>query len=155
MRIDHVTGVFPDVDAAAAVFERLTGRDPMPVLDNDRMSVRTIGLGDAELHLVSLRNDDGEPVPSGLHHVALRVGDLDKTLAELAQRGFSAAGKPVRTAPGIREVFLTPETTAGLLVQLVERTGPAGEPADLELDHDGVHQLTRQTSGTGPSDDTC
>ena len=54
-----------------------------------------------ELGPATLGNPPGfstEPF-AAVHHVALRVSDLDATLVDLAARGFSTLGAPVETAP--------------------------------------------------------
>jgi hypothetical protein len=79
---------------------------------------------------------------AGYHHLALRVEDLDRALGELSTRGFTPLGVPVETAPGLREVFLDPAGTGGLLVQLVERR--ALLPERYQVDGDATHRLAGQ-----------
>ena len=119
------------------------------------MDIRTFRLGELEIHV----NAPTGPGPvrrhleahgPSLHHLALRVDDLDAFVAQLAERGLDVVGEPVETAPGIREVFLDPEHTAGLWVQLVERRGDAHDERP-ELDADALESLTGAT--TRPSRD--
>ena len=58
----------------------------------------------------------------GLHHVALRVEDVDAALAELKARGVRLIDDTPRPgAHGTRVAFIHPASTHGVLVELVER----------------------------------
>lgn len=143
LHIDHVTAIVPDAAAVARVLETVTGAAPAATHDVAGMRIVTFRLGDVELHV-------NQPTRSGpvadalakagthLHHVALTVDDLDATLARLSAAGIEAQGPVVETAPGLREVFLSPVAMAGLFVQLVERR--AGDGA-LVLDDGAVDAL--------------
>lgn len=146
MRIDHVTAIVSDADAAAAALTRLLGVSPVATEEFAAMRIRSFRIGDAELHV----NEPTGPGPvadyhrkygPGYHHVAIRVVDLAESLKELAGHGFTAAGAPVETKPGLREVFLDPSTTGDLLIQLVERNDVAGP---YELDSNAVSRLAAQ-----------
>jgi methylmalonyl-CoA epimerase len=59
---------------------------------------------------------------AGLHHIALRVDDIDAALAELKARGVRLIdGTPRPGAHGTRVAFIHPASTHGVLVELVER----------------------------------
>lgn len=141
--VDHVTVVVPDLHAARDAFVRLLGAEPTHAVTLPGMDIRTFRVGDVELHV----NAPTGPGPvkdfhdavggAGYHHLALRVDDLDEALASARRDGFSTLGVPVETAPGLREVFLDPRTTGGILVQLVERTGPDAD----RIDGDKVAEL--------------
>ena len=152
MRFDHVTAVVADADAAADALSRLLGAAPIAKLSLPGMRIRSFRVGDAEVHV----NAPAGPGPvedhfrrhgAGYHHLALRVDDLDAALAELPEKGFAPLGAPVETAPGLREVFLDPATTGGMLIQLVERRMVAEE--GYALDGAAVAQLADQGETSG------
>jgi methylmalonyl-CoA epimerase len=59
----------------------------------------------------------------GLHHVALRVADLDATLEALRARGVRLIDDTPRAgAHGTRVAFVHPSSTHGVLVELVSRS---------------------------------
>src|SRR6185437_17181624 len=131
------TAVVADADAAANALGRLLGAAPVATLSLPGMAIRSFRVGDAEVHV----NAPTGPGPvdehyrrhgAGYHHLALRVEDLDATLAELPKKGFAPLGAPVETAPGLREVFLDPATTGGMMIQLVERRVAAAERYALD-----------------------
>lgn len=126
MKLDHITAVVTDADAAAEALGKLLGEEPVAKVTLPGMSIRSFRVGDAEIHLNAptgpgIVQDHHDKLGPGYHHLALRVDDLDTFLRDLPERGFKALGTPVETAPGLREVFLDPKTTGGILVQLVER----------------------------------
>lgn len=150
MKVDHITAVVGDVEVAARVLGRLLDAAPVASVTLPGMAIRSFRIGDAELHL----NAPTGPGPvedhhrvhgPGYHHLALGTDDLDAALAELAAKGFAALGAPVSTAPGLREVFLDPATTGGLLIQLVERrAAPSGS---YELDAAAIARMATELRG--------
>ena len=135
MELDHVTAVVQNPDAAR-IFEELLQVAPIGRAKLPGMSIVTFRLGNIELHLNAPTgpgpvHDHFEAHGPSLHHIAFQVRDLDAALAALAERGYPARGVPAQTAPGLREVFLEPSATAGLWVQLVERTQSV-RPEDLD-----------------------
>jgi methylmalonyl-CoA epimerase len=57
-----------------------------------------------------------------MHHVALRVDDIEAALAELKARGVRLIDETPRPgAHGSRVAFIHPASTQGVLVELVER----------------------------------
>ena len=59
---------------------------------------------------------------AGMHHVALRVDDIDAALAELKARGVRLIDEAPRPgAHGTRVAFVHPSSTHGVLVELVQR----------------------------------
>jgi methylmalonyl-CoA/ethylmalonyl-CoA epimerase len=149
VRLDHVTAIVGDLDAATEALRRLFGTGPVAETVLPGMSVRTFSSGGVEIHL-NVATGPG-PVAEyhrahgpGFHHLALQFPDLDAALAELSTRGFRLLGAPVETAPGLREVFLDPATTAGLWIQLVERRGGEAVALDGAAVDELVEQLRRK-----------
>src|SRR6266404_4085748 len=63
----------------------------------------------------------------------MSIGTFRLGAVELHINAPTGAG-PVQTAPGLREAFLDPTTTGGVLIQLVERTAQVGAQ-DLDDSH--------------------
>ena len=60
---------------------------------------------------------------SGIHHIALQVDSVDNALAYLLKKGVRMIDeKPRGGAHNTRIIFIHPEATGGLLVELVEET---------------------------------
>jgi len=62
----------------------------------------------------------------GLHHICLEVTDLDGIIRQLRGKGIRLVGNaPSLAADGRRMMFVHPESTGGVLVELYESTaGP-------------------------------
>jgi methylmalonyl-CoA/ethylmalonyl-CoA epimerase len=150
MRVDHVTAVVADADQAAETFRRLLGEEPVASVALPGMAIRTFRIGEAEIHLNAPTGpgpvrDHHQRHGPGVHHLALRVDDLDAALRDLRGRGFEAVGAPISTAPGLREVFLDPRGTHGLWIQLVERKAVGA--AAHEIDAAAVARLADRACG--------
>jgi len=58
----------------------------------------------------------------GIHHVALRVDDIDAAIAEAKAKGLRVLDETGRPgARGSRVAFLNPKSTGGVLIHFVER----------------------------------
>lgn len=128
--LDHV-GVATDAIASSlAFFGDLLGLAIGPPEDvpSQGVRVRFVETGDARVELLEACDGASALAQSlqkrgpGLHHLALRVDDLDAALERLAGRGvrlIDRAGRP--GAHGTTVAFVHPSSTCGVLVELVER----------------------------------
>jgi len=62
----------------------------------------------------------------GLHHIALRVDDLAKTIERLKEEGARVLHEPRCGAGGHLYVFVHPATTGGVLLELIQKE-PVGD----------------------------
>lgn len=154
-KVDHVTVIVKDVEATRTALSALLGVEPTHEVSLPGMAIRTFRLGDVELH-VNAPTGPG-PVRDFLersggpayHHVALRVEDLDAALQRARDAGFRLLGAPVETAPGLREIFLDPTTTGGVMIQLVERRSTDKDTLDAGAIGELVSQLSKAPAGGG------
>lgn len=134
--IQHVGHVVDDLASAVAGFEALYGIDvnevrwepPAGVASPSRFAFVTVA--DTEFELIEVRDSKMREqigkYPSGgagINHIAWRVRGLDAVMAMLAEQGVRPGhvtpDGPVRF--GNKEmVYLAPETTGGMLVELIE-----------------------------------
>ena len=127
--VDHVVVAVKDIDAAVGRYESIYGT---PVSDRSEnaaagMKMAFFRFGDSYVELVSNFGDDG-PIAKrladrgeGVHLIAMKVDDLDKTLAELRAKGVRLVGDPGPGNPAKGQVFVHPSETGGVLTQLVQR----------------------------------
>jgi LAO/AO transport system kinase len=123
--IDHVGIATADAGKFAAIFARLFGLATDEPEQVGKHRIRFIQTGDATLELVEAVADDApvakflEQHGPGLHHVCLRVTDIEATLADLKARGVPLIDEvPRRGAHGSRIAFIHPSDTGGVLVEL-------------------------------------
>jgi methylmalonyl-CoA/ethylmalonyl-CoA epimerase len=116
-----------DAGEMVSLFRDLFGLETGPPEDVDDHRVRFVETGPAKLELVEALSDDSAVAKflsarrSGLHHVCLRVPDLDAALAALKARGVRLVDAVARSgAHGARIAFVHPSSTAGILIELKE-----------------------------------
>jgi len=127
--VDHVVIAVKDLDAAVGRYESIYGAAP-----SDRSEAPAAGMkmaffrfGDSYIELVSAIGDQGPiakrlaDLGEGVHLVAMRVDDIDKTLADLREKGIRLVGDPGPGNPVKGQVFIHPSVTGGVLTQLVQR----------------------------------
>jgi len=85
-------------------------------------------VGDTEIELLESTSPDSsvakfiEKHGEGLHHIAIRVDNIDAALAELKAKGIKLIDETPRNgAGGARIAFVHPRSTHGVLLELCER----------------------------------
>jgi LAO/AO transport system kinase len=83
-------------------------------------------MGESRLELLEPTAEDSvigrflEKRGEGLHHIAMKVGDVDAMFARLKESGVRLVNDEVRTgAGGHRYFFVHPASTGGVLVEIV------------------------------------
>jgi LAO/AO transport system kinase len=129
--IDHLGVATADAAEFIALFERLFGFRTGEPEDVGPHRVRFVETGDTTIELVEPRTPEAAVAKflrargAGLHHVCLRVSDIDRAMAELREKGVRFIDEAPRAgAHGSRIAFLHPTSVGGLLVELKQ---PAGE----------------------------
>lgn len=127
--LDHLVVAVKDLDAAVGRYEAIYG---VPVSDRSEapaagMKMAFFRFADSYVELVSNLGDEG-PIAKrladrgeGVHLVAMKVDDLEATLAALRQKGVRLVGDPGPGNPVRGQVFVHPSETGGVLTQLVQR----------------------------------
>ena len=127
--VDHLVVAVKDLDAAVGRYEAIYGTQV-----SDRSEAPAAGMKmaffrfpDSYVELVSNLGDEG-PIAKrladrgeGVHLVAMKVDDLEKTLAALREKGVRLVGDPGPGNPVKGQVFVHPSETGGVLTQLVQR----------------------------------
>jgi methylmalonyl-CoA epimerase len=133
--LDHVAVAVPSIASALPLFELILGASGSGTVavPDQGVNVVFLGTGPTRLELIEpARPDTGvarfiERHGAGLHHIAIRVADLDATLADLAGRGLPLIDREPRTgAHGERIAFLHPRAANGVLVELIESAPLSG-----------------------------
>jgi methylmalonyl-CoA/ethylmalonyl-CoA epimerase len=127
--LDHMVVAVKDLDAATQRYETIYGTKV-----SDRSEAPQAGMkmaffrfADSYVELVSNLGDEG-PIArrladrgEGVHLVAMKVDDLEKTVAELREKGVRLVGDPGPGNPIRGQLFIHPSETGGVLTQLVQR----------------------------------
>ena len=126
--IDHLGVAVKSIEAALGFYEGQLGmqvalRETVP---HEKVSVAMLPAGGPRIEL--LEPTDPESVigrflakrGEGLHHVALRVPDLNAAAERLRKAGARLLNEPQTGAGGHRYVFVHPASTGGVLLELIE-----------------------------------
>lgn len=128
--LDHVAIAVNDLDVTLATYHRLYGAEPLyrEVVEDQGVEEAMLPFGGSFVQLLEPLTPDS-PVGrflakrgEGLHHVAYAVRDIEEAIAHLQAEGARLVDEEPRIGGGsARIVFVHPETTAGTLIELVER----------------------------------
>ena len=133
-KLDHIGIAVRSLDAAS-IYEAL-GLEIEHVETVELQRVRTafLSLGDSNLELLEPIGPDSpvakfiEKWGEGIHHICLRVDDIDAHLMALKARGYRLINEtPVPGARGCRVAFLHPSTGNGVLIELSEFVADADD----------------------------
>ncbi len=125
--LDHIGVAVRSIAAARRFYEAL-GMTVSAVEEVEHERVRTamLSLGESRLELLEPLGSESvvgrflERRGEGLHHIALRVADIDAKWEELRGLGFALASDAIRVgAGGHRYFFVHPSSTGGVLVEIV------------------------------------
>jgi methylmalonyl-CoA/ethylmalonyl-CoA epimerase len=128
-KLDHIGIAVKSLDAAKKIYEDL-GLHIEHVESVETQKVRTafLSVGDANLELLEPSSADStiaryiEKRGEGIHHICLRVDDIEAQLARLKERGYRLINEaPVPGAHGCRVAFLHPAAGNGVLIELSEK----------------------------------
>lgn len=128
--IDHIGVAVPSIAEALKFWEDTLGVVCTGVEEVADQKVKTafLPIADTEVELLEPTSEDS-PVAKfmaagrpGIHHMAIRVDNLEKALEECKAKGIRLIDeKPRRGAGGAMIAFLHPKSTGGVLLELCER----------------------------------
>jgi len=137
--LDHIGIAVRDLPAALAFYRDALGLEveaPEEVA-TQRVRAHFIPVGESALELLEATADDSpiarfiEKRGPGIHHVTLRVDDIDAALAQLKVRNIRLIDETPRPgAEGARVAFIHPASAHGVLVELKQRASKPAATSD-------------------------
>ncbi len=125
--LDHIGIAVDDLDAALAFYTGALGLEVDATEDVPSQGVRAhfVRVGSAALELLEATSEES-PIRrfvsrrgAGIHHITLRVDDIEAALARLRERGVRLVDEtPRRGAEGALVAFVHPSSAHGVLVEL-------------------------------------
>lgn len=126
--IDHLGIAVKSLAAAKRIYEKLG----LPIsqegtVEHEKVRLVMVPVGESRLELLEATAEDSAIARfiakrgEGLHHVCLRVPDLAAAVAKLKQDGVRLVSNEIKTgAGGHRYIFVHPQSTGGVLLELVD-----------------------------------
>lgn len=128
--VDHIGIAVKSIDEALGFWESTLGIKCTGVEEVEEQKVKTafLPIGDTEVELLEATSEESpvakfiEKKGEGIHHLAIRVENLETALAELKEKGVRLIDEPPRYgAGGAKIAFVHPKSTGGILLELSER----------------------------------
>jgi methylmalonyl-CoA epimerase len=126
--IDHIGVAVKSLTAAKGIYEKLgLNFAPEETVEGEQVRVVMVQLGESRLELLEPTSENSVIAKfiakrgEGLHHVSLRVPDLETAVERLKKDGVRLVSDEIKIgAGGHRYVFVHPSSTGGVLLELVE-----------------------------------
>jgi methylmalonyl-CoA/ethylmalonyl-CoA epimerase len=128
--IDHIGIAVKNIDESLKFWEatlgvKCTGRE---TVEDQKVTTAFLPIKDSEVELLQATSDESpvakfiEKKGEGIHHLAIRVDNLEACLAELKANGVKLIDEtPRRGAGGAMIAFIHPKATGGILLELSQR----------------------------------
>jgi methylmalonyl-CoA/ethylmalonyl-CoA epimerase len=126
LKLDHIGIAVASLAEGAAFYEALglevTGTDEVP---EQGVKVAFLPVGDTRLELLEPTGPDSpiakhlEKRGPGMHHLCVRVDDIEAAMRRLADAGYRLlSDEPQPGAHGCKVCFVHPKSTGGVLLEL-------------------------------------
>jgi len=129
--LDHLGIAVRSLADARTIYEKLgLSLSPEEVVPGESVRVVMVSVGETRLELLEPTSEDSVIAKfiakrgEGLHHVSIRVPDLNAAIQKLKSGGTRLVSNEIKIgAGGHRYVFIHPSSTSGVLIELVESAG--------------------------------
>jgi len=126
IRIDHIGIAVKSLEEASKLYQDLgLSVQGTEVVESQKVKVAFIGIGQSRIELLESTAPDGniakfiEAKGEGIHHLAVKVENIEKALEELSAKGYQLIDKTPRVGAGGHKIaFLHPKSTKGVLLEL-------------------------------------
>lgn len=125
-KIDHIGIAVKNLEESTAFYETM-GAKPyhFEEVESQKVKVAFIKVGESNIELLEPTSDESpiakhiERKGEGIHHIAYRVEDITKSLAELKAAGLKLVNEePFNGAHGMKVAFVHPKSVNGVLTEL-------------------------------------
>jgi len=127
--IDHLGIAVESIDRALHFYVDQLGMavSARETVEHEKVHVAMLPAGEPRIELLEPSDPDSTIAKfiakrgPGLHHVALRISDLNAAIANFEAAGARILGEPKRGAGGHVYVFVHPASTGGVLWELIQK----------------------------------
>jgi methylmalonyl-CoA/ethylmalonyl-CoA epimerase len=130
MKIDHIGIATKGIDKAAQFYRDMLGLEVAETeeVPDQKVRVAMLTIGESRIELLEATSNDSpisrylEKRGPGIHHIAVRVDDIQAALADLKRKGARLIDEEPRSgAGGCLVAFVHPSSTGGVLLELVQK----------------------------------
>jgi len=128
-KIDHIGIAVKDIEQAIRLYREVFGMEPSLVYESEytKAKIAFFPIGEVKIELIQPTNPESvmakflEKKGEGIHHVSLKVKDVDQSLGEVEEKGIQLIDKKSRKVrENERVAFLHPKSTNGVLFELIQ-----------------------------------
>jgi methylmalonyl-CoA epimerase len=127
-KIDHLGIAVRSLDQALSFYRDQLGLDisMRETVVQEKVNVAMLPVGEPRIELLEPTEADSvigkflDKRGEGLHHVALKVPDLNASVERLRASGARLLNEPRAGAGGHLYVFVHPSSTGGVLIELIQ-----------------------------------
>jgi methylmalonyl-CoA epimerase len=126
--VDHLGIAVRSLAAAKEIYQKLgLSISAEETVAAEKVRLVMVPIGETRLELLEPTSEDSVIAKfiakrgEGLHHISIRVLDLNAVVRKLKEDGVRLVSEEIKTgAGGHRYIFVHPSSTAGVLLELVE-----------------------------------
>jgi methylmalonyl-CoA/ethylmalonyl-CoA epimerase len=127
--IDHIAIAVNNLAVAAPIFETILGTTiyKKEMVESEGVCTHFLQIGETKIELLESTPENGtlakflQKKGQGMHHIALEVDDIYLEMNRLQAQGFELLNDIPKIGADHKLIcFLHPNTTAGVLVELVQ-----------------------------------
>ena len=128
MKVDHIGIVVRDIEAALKVYQAALDLPLLGIQDlaDQQVRVAFLPVGESNIELVQPTSDDSGVAKylakrgEGIHHICIRVEEIEATLARLEAHDVQLIDREPRQGAYGRIAFVHPREAHGVLIELIE-----------------------------------
>lgn len=128
-KVDHIAMLVKDMESLIRVFTEILNLTVSKQMEfpQAKIKVAFLDLGELQLEVIQPTGPDTpfarhmETRGQGLHHLALEVDDIEAALQTARESGLKLEDEVPRPGVGGQIAYLSPETTSGVYIQLVQK----------------------------------
>ena len=126
--IDHLGIAVKSLASAKGIYKTLgLSISPEEVVEHEKVRLVMVPVGESRLELLEPTSEDSAIAKflvkrgEGLHHVCMKVPDLNATVTKLKRDGVRLVSDEIKTgAGGHQYIFVHPASAGGVLLELVQ-----------------------------------
>jgi methylmalonyl-CoA epimerase len=128
-KVNHIGIAVNSIEEAAKIYTEMFGLkvENIEVVEEQKAKTAIIPVGETKIELIESTDPEGtiakfiENRGEGMHHIALEVDNIEKTLEAVSGKGATMIDqKPRKGVENTDIAFMHPKSTGRVLIELVE-----------------------------------